>query len=67
MAPMLLRRKMSRFSRTTVKFVGSAPDTTSSSVWMFNRPTSYAPIFPVTRPPPTIGTIAPSSSPIRRE
>jgi len=30
--PTLLRRKMSRFTRTTVKFVDSAPEIGSSSI-----------------------------------
>ena len=66
MPPTLLRRRMSRFSLTTVKFVISALASSSSSAWMFSNPTSNAPILPVTRPPPTIGTTVRFCSPICR-
>ena len=63
---MLLRRKMSRRSRSTVKLVDSAPALWRSSVWTLRAPTSKDPTFPVTRPPPRIGTGSPLWRPMRR-
>ena len=56
---MLLRRRMSRFSRTTEKFVATAPAETLSSVWMFSAPIPNLPTVPVSRPPATTGTDCP--------
>ena len=61
---MLLRR--SRFTRTTEKVVGWAPETDSSPVWMLSAPMLNAPTRPVSRPPTSSGTSRPCSSPIRR-
>jgi len=47
---MLLRLRRSRLSRTTVKFVGVAPETDSSPVWMFSTPTLKGPTQPDSRP-----------------
>jgi len=66
MAPMLLRFRMSRLTRTTEKLVDSVSDTGSSAVWMFITPMAYLPTFPVNRPPPLIGITRPRLSPMRR-
>ena len=65
-APMVLRRRMSRFIRTTKKFVACGADTRSLSVWTFKTPTLNPPTLPVSRPPATIGTSCASCRPIRR-
>ena len=66
MTPMLLRRKRSRFKRTTEKFVDRAADTGASSVWMLSNPTLNGPTRPVSRPPTSMGTSRPAFNPIRR-
>ena len=58
---MLLRRRMSRLTRTTEKFVAGAPDTVASPVWMFTTPRLNAPTRPVSRPPTSIGTSWPGA------
>jgi hypothetical protein len=60
MAPMVLRRRMSRLARSTVKLVAGVRDTSSAPAWMFMTPTPKAPILPVSRPP-TEMRVAPSS------
>ena len=50
MAPTLLRRRMSRFTRTTLKLVGSVADVLSSPVWMFITPSATFPTLPVKKP-----------------
>ena len=64
-APIVLRRRMSRLTRSTVKFVPGLLDTASSPVWMFITPTPKAPTLPVSRPPASIGTTRPRLRPIR--
>ena len=66
MAPTRLRRRMSRLTRSTLKLVASASAVGVSSVWMLMAPTLKSPTLPVRRPPPTIGTVRPSSRPMRR-
>ena len=66
-APMVLRRRMSRLTRTTVKLVGLGPRRPSSSpVWMFITPTPYCPTLPVSRPPTSIGMTRLRLRPMRR-
>ncbi len=59
MNPMALRRRMSRFTRTTEKFVDTAPTDGSSSDCIFSAPMLVRPTRPVSRPPPRIGTDRP--------
>jgi hypothetical protein len=67
MAPMLLRLKISRRTRSTEKFVEACRSTRSSFVWMFTAPIEYFPARPASRPPARIGTGCPlSSMPMRR-
>ena len=66
MAPMRLRRRMSCFTRTTVKFAASAFASGASLVCMLSAPTLKLPTLPVSRPPPTMGTVRPSCRPMRR-
>jgi hypothetical protein len=65
-APMVLRRKMSRFTRTTEKFVRGVPERSSSRVSMFIAPMPKRPTLPVTRPPTSIGISRPAFRPMRR-
>ena len=55
-APMELRRRMSRRRRRTVKLVASVAESRSSPACRLRAPTSNGPTFPVTRAPPTMGT-----------
>jgi hypothetical protein len=64
--PTLLRRRMSRFTRTTVKFVDGVRDTGSSAACRFSMPTLNLPTFPVSRPPTSMGMTRPALSPMRR-
>ena len=57
--PTLLRRKMSRLTRTAEKFVATALADGFSLVLIVNSPTSKGPVFPVTRAPATTGTACP--------
>ncbi|MXY18116.1 MAG: hypothetical protein F4Y57_14290 [Acidobacteria bacterium] len=71
MPPTLLRRRMSRRMRSTVKLVDAVAASGDSSVWMLRAPTSKAPALPVIRAPPWIGTttctlFGSPSNPIRR-
>ena len=66
MAPTRLRRRMSCFTRTTVKFVASAFASGASPVCMFSAPMLKLPTLPVSRPPPTMGTVRPACRPMRR-
>lgn len=65
-APMLLRRRMSRLIRTTEKLVEGVAETRSSSVWMLSTPTANWPTFPVSRPPASMGTARLLFKPMRR-
>ena len=66
-APIRLRRRTSRLTRSTLKLVGTASAPPGvSSVWMLMAPTLKSPTLPVRRPPPRIGTVRPWSRPIRR-
>ena len=51
MPPMLLRRRMSRLARSTVKFAGSTFAAASSPVCTLIAPKVTLPAFPFTRLP----------------
>ena len=55
MPPMLLRRRMSRLARSTVKLADSIRAAASSSVCTLIAPKVNLPALPVARPPATIG------------
>ena len=57
MAPMRLRRRMSRLTRKTEKLVARAPTSCWPSVWIVSAPMLNGPMRPVRRPPPRIGTV----------
>jgi hypothetical protein len=65
-APMLLRRRMSRLMRATAKFVVGVFDTDSSPAWMSSRPMLYLPALPVRRPPAVMGMTRPALRPMAR-
>jgi hypothetical protein len=66
-SPMLLRRRTSRLTRTTLKLVAGAPSSSSlSPVWMLRTPMLYAPARPVSRPPTLSGTCRSRCNPMRR-
>ena len=57
---------MSRFTRTTLKFVAVTLRSSTFAVRMSMTPMLKGPALPVTRPPTSIGTCLPSSRPMRR-
>jgi hypothetical protein len=61
---MLLRLRTSRFTRSTEKFVASAPTSDTVAVCTLSAPIVYAPARPVRRAPTRTGTSLPPTTPI---
>ncbi len=66
MSPIVLRRKMSRRTRKTLKFVPGDSPAWVSAVCMLIMPSVNAPARPVSRPPARIGSSPFWPMPIRR-